>query len=127
MDNKNTSTNFEYTYSSKQQAEIDEIRRKYLLEKPKEEDKLEKLHRLDKSAEQKGTMISIIMGVVFTLIFGLGICCVLEWEMFLIGTVSGFIGVAGIIAAYPVYKKVTEIQRAKIAPEILRLTDELKK
>ena len=70
---------FNYTYSSSQQSEIDEIRRKYLPKEPKEEDKLEKLRRLDKSAEQKGTIASMIIGIVFTLIFGLGICCVLEW------------------------------------------------
>ena len=118
---------FNYTYSSSQQSEIDEIRRKYLPKEPKEEDKLEKLRRLDKSAEQKGTIASMIIGIVFTLIFGLGICCVLEWGLFAVGIVLGIVGMAGIIAAYPVYKKVTEIQRAKIAPEILRLTDELKK
>ena len=118
---------FNYTYSASQQAEINEIRRKYLPEKPKEEDKLEKLRRLDKSAEQKGTIASMIIGIVFTLIFGLGICCVLEWGLFAVGIVLGIVGMAGIIAAYPVYKKVTEIQRAKIAPEILRLTDELQK
>lgn len=118
---------FNYTYSASQQAEIDEIRRKYLPEEPKKEDKLEKLRRLDKSTEQKGAMISIIIGVVFTLIFGTGIACVLQWGLFAVGIVLGIVGMAGIIAAYPVYKKVTEIQRAKIAPEILRLTDELKK
>ena len=118
---------FNYTYSASQQAEINEIRRKYLSEKPKEEDKLEKLRRLDKSAEQKGAMISIIIGVVFTLIFGTGIACALQWGLFVVGIILGVVGIAGIIAAYPVYKKVTEIQRAKIAPEILRLTDELQK
>ena len=118
---------FNYTYSASQQAEIDEIRRKYLPEEPKKEDKLEKLRRLDKSTEQKGTMISIIIGVVFTLIFGTGIACVLQWGLFAIGIVLGAVGVTGIIAAYPVYKKVIEIQRAKIAPEIIKLTDELKK
>ena len=118
---------FNYTYSSSQQSEIDEIRRKYLPKEPKEEDKLEKLRRLDKSAEQKGTIASMIIGIVFTLIFGLGICCVLKWGLFAVGIVLGIVGMAGIIAAYPVYKKVTEIQRAKIAPEILRLTDELQK
>ena len=118
---------FNYTYSASQQAEINEIRRKYISEKPKEEDKLEKLRRLDKSAEQKGAMISIIIGVVFTLIFGTGIACALQWGLVVVGIILGVVGVAGIIAAYPVYKKVTEVQRAKIAPEILRLTDELQK
>lgn len=49
MDNKKET--FEYTYSAKQQQEIENIRKKYL---PKEEDKMEQLRRLDRSATKKG-------------------------------------------------------------------------
>ena len=54
-----TSQKFEYTYSSKQQKEIESIRNKYLF---KQEDKLETLRRLDKSVEKPGTMAAIILG-----------------------------------------------------------------
>ena len=41
------SQNFEYTYSAKQQEEVEAIRKKYL---PKEEDKMETLRKLDRKA-----------------------------------------------------------------------------
>ena len=46
---------FNYTYSAKQQREIESIREKYL---PPEESKLDQLRRLDKKATKKGTVIS---------------------------------------------------------------------
>ena len=45
---------FQYTYSAKQQDEIQKIRKKYL---PQEEDKMEQLRRLDKSTNRKGTAV----------------------------------------------------------------------
>ena len=44
MDNGNNT--FHYTYSAKQQEEVQRIRKKYL---PPEEDKMEQLRRLDRS------------------------------------------------------------------------------
>ena len=42
---------FHYTYSAKQQEEIQSIRKKYL----PQENKMEQLRRLDRSATRKGT------------------------------------------------------------------------
>lgn len=47
---------FEYTYSAKQQVELETIRKKYL---PEKETKMDKLRRLDKSVTCPGTIISI--------------------------------------------------------------------
>lgn len=107
---------FEYTYSAKQQAELEAIRKKYL---PEEETKMDKLRRLDKSVTRQGTIISIIIGIVGTLIMGFGMCMCLEWQQFVFGIVLGILGIAILAAAYPVYNKVTQKQREKIAPEIL--------
>lgn len=121
-----TNRTFEYTYSSAQQAEVERIRKKYL---PPEEDKMEQLRRLDRSAARKGTVLSLIVGVLGALIMGTGLCCVLVWEgsWFVPGIVIGIVGIALLSCAYPVYVKVTERERARIAPEILRLTEELMK
>lgn len=113
---------FEYTYSAKQQAEIENIRKKYL---PREETKMDKLRRLDESVTRPGTIISIIAGVVGTLIMGLGMCCVMEWAMFIPGIIIGVVGMAILAAAYPIYSSITQKQREKIAPEILQLTEEI--
>lgn len=86
---------------------------------------MERLRRLDESVTRLGTMISIIVGVIGTLIMGLGMCCVMEWDMFIPGIIIGVVGMAILAAAYPLYNKITQKQRGKIAPEILRLTEEI--
>ena len=74
MENNNT---FHYTYSAKQQEEIETIRKKYL---PKEVDKMEQLRRLDQSSTRKGTAISVTVGVIGCLVLGTGMCCTMVWE-----------------------------------------------
>lgn len=115
---------FEYTYSAKQQAELETIRKKYL---PEEETKMDKLRRLDKSVTRQGTIISIIIGIVGTLIMGFGMCMCLEWQQFILGIIFGVLGIAILAAAYPVFNKITQKQKEKIAPEILRLTEEIER
>lgn len=119
----NNSQSFEYTYSAKQQKEIENIRKKYL---PKEEDKMENLRRLDRDAEKPGTIISIVVGVIGSLVLGLGMCCTMVWtKFFVLGIIIGLIGMVILGCAYPLYKKITKSQRAKIADQILKLSQEL--
>lgn len=117
---------FEYTYSPAQQAEIKEIREKYL---PKEEDKMDQLRKLDKSATVKGTRTSILVGIVGTLIMGTGMSCCMVWKgaLMIPGILIGIVGMVGVAAAYPLYLRITKKERERIAPEILRLSEELLK
>ena len=116
---------FEYRYSAKQQEEIEAIRRKYL---PKEEDKMEQLRQMDKRVSRKGTIISIIIGVIGCLLLGIGMCCTMGWagRWFVPGIIIGVIGIVMIALAYPLYERITKKERKKIAPLILKLADELK-
>lgn len=119
---------FNYTYSASQQQEIKRIREKYT--KPtQEEDKMEQLRKLDASVTKTGTVVSLIVGVISTLIFGVGMCCTMVWEdtLFIPGIFIGIVGMVGVIAAYPIYSRITKKQREKLAPEIMRLSDELMK
>lgn len=115
---------FNFSYSAKQQEEIRKIRDKYV---PHEENKMEQLRRLDASASKPGTAVSIALGVIGALLLGVGMCCTMVWseDMFVLGVVVGIIGIAAIVCAYPAYTRITKKQRDKIAPEILRLTEEL--
>lgn len=118
---------FQYTYSAAQQEEIKKIRKKYI---PEEEtsDKLTLLKELDKSAERAGKLSALIIGVIGTLIFGTGLCFVLLWQnLFAAGVGIGLAGIALIAATYPIYKKARNAKRKKIAPEILRLTEDFRK
>lgn len=113
---------FEYTYSAKQRSELEDIRKKYI---PAGETKMEKLRRLDKSAARPGTVISVITGIAGTLIMGFGMCLCLEWQQFVPGIITGVIGMAVLGAAYPIFTRITRMQREKITPEILKLADEI--
>ena len=123
---ENNQNGFQYTYSAKEQAEIKNIRSKYI---PKEENKMEQLQRLDASATQKATMYAIIVGVIGALILGAGMSCCMVWTDALLipGIVIGIIGMAVLAVAYPLYNRTLKKERERIAPEILRLTDELMK
>lgn len=116
---------FNYTYSAKQQEEIKKIREKYI---PKEADKMEQLRRLDKSVTHRGTTISLAVGIIGALILGTGMSMCMVWtDLFVPGIIVGVIGIAAVSLAYPLYNYITKKEREKIAPEIIRLTDELMK
>ena len=128
MENKES---FEYTYSAQRQQEVEAIRKKYL---PKEEDKMETLRKLHAIPTQKAQAASIAMGVIGSLIFGTGmslcmteIGAVLGSLAMVIGILAGMAGMILTVLAYPTYTRIKKKEREKIAPEILKLTDELMK
>ena len=127
MEHNNES--FSFTYSAAQQAELERIRKKYL---PQEPDKMEQLRRLDRGASQKAQAGAIALGVIGTLVLGTGMSlCMTKLSGFLGGTAMfigipvGIVGIILIALAYPLYNHILKKERQRIAPEILRLTDEL--
>lgn len=116
---------FQYTYSATQQEEIEKIRKKYI---PPEEDKMAQLRRLDRSSTVKGTRVAIVIGVIGCLLLGLGMSCSMVWmgPWFMLGIVIGILGLALMGAAFPVYTRITRRERARLAPQILQLSDELR-
>lgn len=119
---------FQYTYSASRQQEIKKILEKYT-PPAEEEDKMERLRRLDASATRPGRIASLVLGGVSTLVLGVGMCCTMIWAdtLFLPGIFIGLAGIAGVVAAYPLYTAVTKRRREKLAPEIMRLSAELMK
>lgn len=117
---------FQYTYSAKQQEEVQRIRKKYL---PRQEDKMEQLRQLDRSSTRKGTVVSVVVGVAGCLLMGIGMCCTMVWMgwLFVPGIVLGLLGIAVMAAAYPLYNSITRRERERLAPQILKLTEELSK
>lgn len=115
---------FQYTYSAKEQAEIKAIRQKYV---PREENRIEKIRQLDRHVTQKATAIAIFAGVIGTLIMGGGmsLCLVGGGGYYFLGIPLGIVGLIILAPANYVFMKVSEKEKEKIAPEIIRLTDEL--
>ena len=134
MDNNNEQNGFVYTYSAKNQDEIKAIREKY---EKREESNMERLRRLDRAAESRATIISLIFGIVGTLILGFGMSLMMselssiiglgQTSAIIIGILSGLVGAVIAILAYPAYNYVLKRERERIAPEILKLADELLK
>ena len=137
MDNNNQEkSGFIYTYSAKEQAELKRIRDKYTA--PTEaEDKMTRLRRLDASVTNTAQAVSLAFGVIGTLVLGFGMSLVMtelagalgisEDAAMVWGIIIGIAG--GILAslAYPIYNAIVRAKRKKLAPEIIRLTDELMK
>ena len=132
---KNEET-FNYTYSAKEQEEIKAIREKYSAPE-KSEDKMEKLRRLDASVTQKATVVSLVLGIVGTLILGTGMSLAMTdigkivglslRVSLVVGILIGIVGIILVCVAYPAYNSIVKKERKRIAPEIIRLTDELMK
>ena len=115
---------FTYQYSAAQSSEVENIRSKYLI---KEESKLEKLRRLDRKVQTAGMAQSLALGIIGSLIFGVGMCFGLDalagpdW----LTVAFGGAGVVLMLPAYPLYRRIHKRTKEKLAPEILQLTEEM--
>ena len=137
MDNNNQEkSGFTYTYSAKEQAELKRIRDKYTA--PTEsEDKMARLRRLDASVTNTAQAVALALGVIGTLILGCGMSLIMtdfaeilgfgEALAMAIGIIIGIAGGILAVLAYPIYNAIVKAKRKKLAPEIIRLTDELMK
>lgn len=136
MEENKESGGFRYTYSAKEQEELRRIREKYSA--PTEsEDKMARLRRLDEGATAKAQIVALVLGIIGTLIMGFGMSLVMSEIGFILfesralimplGIGLGLFGGVLLGLAYPLYSLVLKRERRRIAPEILRLTEELMK
>ncbi len=123
---------FQFTYSAAQQSEVARIRSKYL---PREESKLDQLRRLDRIPTRNARIWALTLGILGALVMGFGMSLTMTELGAILGLVPDWclplgvaVGLGGMVltgTAYPVYRLVLKRQRQKIAPEILRLTEEM--
>lgn len=123
---------FQFTYSAKEQEELKKIREKY---QPREESKMDRLRKMDAAVTQRAVGISLAIGLAGSLIMGLGMSIVMTelglrlgltgMVNMIVGISIGVVGMILICLAYPVYVWKLKMEREKIAPEILKLTEEL--
>lgn len=120
---------FKMTYSARQQEEVRSIREKYA---PRETSKLEQLRALDAAVGKKATLVSILIGVIGALLLGMGMSLFMTEFGDALGSAAlplgigvGLVGLLLAALACPVYHRILRRERRRIAPEVLRLSDEL--
>lgn len=97
---------------------------------PKDDSKIIALKKLDAKAKLPATIFTYTMGVVSSLVLGIGMCLsmqVIGGGTFLtvLGIIIGIIGLIGCGVNYPIYKKMLEKGKAKYAYEIVELAREI--
>lgn len=122
---------FSYSYSAKEQEEIQKIRERYTCRPESGERKMEQLRALDASVTKKASAAALIVGILGALIMGTGMSLVMTdlgnrlGLPYPFGIATGILGMIGVALAYLIYNHITRKERQRIAPEILRLADEL--
>ena len=89
------------------------------------------------ASHKKAQAVSLVFGVIDVLLLGIGMSFAMsdlslilgsyEDMAFMIGIIIGVVGIILVSLAYPLYNRIVKKEREKIAPEIIRLTDELMK
>lgn len=98
---------------------------------PKSTSKVVALKKLDRKAKLPANIFTYTFGIVFTLIFGTGMCLAMgviggnTVSSMAVGIVLGVLGMVGVGINYPIYKKLLEKGKKKYAFEIVQLAKEI--
>ena len=113
---------------------VQKIRTQYA---EKEHTQLDELKELDAKVKRPANVFAYVFGSISAIIMGsgmslamteIGVLLGLPQNLgMLIGIPVGLVGIGLVSAAYPVYNRTLKRERKKLAPEIIRLTDELLK
>jgi len=119
--------NFEYKYvapTATERREIESIKNSYM---PLDENqiKLNLLRKMDRKVKNLPTIISIIIGTIGILMFGLGLTMILEWKIYIWGISLSIIGIIPTILSYPIFIKTQNYLKNKYGNKIIKLSDEL--
>ena len=113
---------------------VQKIRTQYT---EKEHTNLDELKALDRKVKRPANVFAYVFGSISAIIMGAGMSLVmteigevidLAPKMAMpVGILIGVVGIVLVCVAYPLYNRIVKKERKKIAPEIIRLTDELMK
>ena len=97
---------------------------------PKDNSKIVALRKLDRRAKAPATIFTYTWGIVFSLIFGTGMCLAMQvigdgLIGMVLGIIIGIIGLIGCGVNYPIYKRMLEKDKAKYAYEIVELARQI--
>ena len=98
---------------------------------PKTASKVEALKKLDRKARRGAEIFAFTFGIIFTLVFGTGMCLAMgeigdaSITSMIIGILIGLLGILGISINYPIYKKLLNKGKMKYGSDIVRLAKEI--
>lgn len=98
---------------------------------PKDTSKVVALHKLDVKAKLPATVFTYSVGILSTLVFGVGMCLAMgqigsgTTGSFVLGIIVGVLGMAGMSINYPIYKRILANGKKKYAFEIMELAKEI--
>jgi len=111
---------------------VQKIRTQYT---EKENSSIDELKALDKKVKKPANVFAYVFGSISAIVMGCGMSLVMTELGSILGLGSAMvpgivIGLAGMVMlafAYPLYMHILKKERKRIAPEIIRLSDELLK
>ena len=98
---------------------------------PKDTSKVVALRKLDARAKLPATVFTYTLGIAAALLMGVGMCLSMKvigsgsGAMVTLGVIVGLIGMAGMGANYPLYRRLLEKGKQKYAFEIMQLAREI--
>lgn len=98
---------------------------------PKDTSKVVALRKLDARAKLPANIFAYSVGVISALVFGTGMCLAMgqigsaTTGSMVLGVLIGMLGMAGMGANYPIYKRLLEKGKKKYAFEIMELAKEI--
>ena len=98
---------------------------------PKKTSKVVALRKLDAKAKLPATVFTYTLGIVSALVFGVGMCLSMNvigdgsTAMMIVGIAVGILGMAGMGANFPIYRKILARGKQKYAYEIIVLAREI--
>lgn len=98
---------------------------------PKKTSKVVALRKLDAKAKVPATVFTYTLGIVSALVFGVGMCLSMKvigdgsMAMMIAGIAVGILGMAGMDANFPIYRKILARGKQKYAYEIIELAREI--
>ena len=115
-------------YSTSEQAEIEKIVNKYKFLDDRSS-KVNQIRKIDKKVTSFATYVSIILGLAGLLVFGFGMSCVLVWKenLFVLGIISGILGISVMGFNPAINSIILEKRRAKFASQIIELSRDILK
>lgn len=128
----NQEATFVYTYSAKQNKELQEIRSRYL---PPKESSLDALKALDRKVARPANVFAYAFGTVSAIIMGSGMSLVMTDisqiiglnNPMLYGIAIGVVGMAMALLNYPIFRRILSSRRKKYGEKILTLSDKIMK